>query len=164
MLDANLQSQLKTYLERVTRPIQITAHADDGAKAQEMLELLTTIESLSDQISLTVLRDGTGRHELRATGDARYVDVAERALYNGFLAGVSLSGDKFFYVNRAANCSAFSTSFGARQCSHPRIACEQRRIAVDRQRHRIASHTYRQHCQCRNRRDRYWPHHREATR
>ena len=61
MLDANLQSQLKTYLERVTRPIQITAHADDGAKSQEMLELLQTLDSLSDKISLQVLRDGQGR-------------------------------------------------------------------------------------------------------
>ncbi len=38
-----------------------------------------------------------------ATGEARYVDVAERALYNGFLAGVSISGDKFFYVNPLAS-------------------------------------------------------------
>ena len=57
MLDANLQSQLKTYLERVTRPIQITAHADDGAKSQEMLELLQTLESLSDK-PRAVLRPG----------------------------------------------------------------------------------------------------------
>lgn len=34
-----------------------------------------------------------------ATGDAKYVDVYERALYNGVLSGVSLSGDKFFYDN-----------------------------------------------------------------
>lgn len=34
-----------------------------------------------------------------ATGDARYVDVLERALYNGVLSGVSLSGDHFFYDN-----------------------------------------------------------------
>jgi len=34
-----------------------------------------------------------------AHGDARYMDVAERALYNGFLSGVGLSGDRFFYVN-----------------------------------------------------------------
>ncbi len=61
MLDANLQSQLKTYLERVTRPIQITAHADDGAKSQEMLELLNTLVSLSAQISLDVRRDGAER-------------------------------------------------------------------------------------------------------
>ena len=33
------------------------------------------------------------------TGDAKYVDVLERAMYNGALAGISLSGDRFFYVN-----------------------------------------------------------------
>lgn len=32
-------------------------------------------------------------------GDARYVDVLERVIYNGFLSGVSLSGDRFFYPN-----------------------------------------------------------------
>jgi DUF1680 family protein len=34
-----------------------------------------------------------------ATGNARYADVLERALYNGVISGVSLSGDKFFYDN-----------------------------------------------------------------
>jgi len=34
-----------------------------------------------------------------ATGDVKYVDVYERALYNNVLSGVSLSGDKFFYDN-----------------------------------------------------------------
>ena len=33
------------------------------------------------------------------TGGARHIDVLERALYNGVLAGVSLSGDRFFYQN-----------------------------------------------------------------
>ena len=61
MLDANLQSQLKTYLERVTRPIQITAHVDDGAKSQEMLELLNTLTTLSTQIRLDVRRDSNER-------------------------------------------------------------------------------------------------------
>lgn len=32
-------------------------------------------------------------------GDAKYVDVLERTLYNALLAGVSLSGDRFFYPN-----------------------------------------------------------------
>lgn len=32
-------------------------------------------------------------------GDAKYIDILERALYNGLLSGVSLSGDRFFYVN-----------------------------------------------------------------
>ena len=33
------------------------------------------------------------------TGDAKYADVMERSMYNGALAGVNLSGNKFFYVN-----------------------------------------------------------------
>lgn len=33
------------------------------------------------------------------TGNARYMDVFERSLYNGVLSGVSLSGDRFFYPN-----------------------------------------------------------------
>jgi len=34
-----------------------------------------------------------------ATGDSKYMDVCERALYNNVLSGVSLSGDRFFYDN-----------------------------------------------------------------
>ena len=34
-----------------------------------------------------------------ATGEARFVDVAELALYNSVLSGVSLDGTNFFYVN-----------------------------------------------------------------
>ena len=33
------------------------------------------------------------------TGDSKYIDVLERSMYNGALAGVSLAGDRFFYVN-----------------------------------------------------------------
>ncbi|MHB9006801.1 MAG: glycoside hydrolase family 127 protein [Limisphaerales bacterium] len=33
------------------------------------------------------------------TGEAKYMDVFERSLYNGVLSGVSLSGDRFFYPN-----------------------------------------------------------------
>jgi len=32
-------------------------------------------------------------------GDAKYIDVLERTLYNGFLSGVSIHGDRFFYPN-----------------------------------------------------------------
>jgi uncharacterized protein len=34
--------------------------------------------------------------------DARYLDVAELSLYNNALAGVNLTGDRFFYVNPLA--------------------------------------------------------------
>jgi len=40
-----------------------------------------------------------GKRMTEFHGDARYADVVERALYNGFLSGVSLSGDRYFYVN-----------------------------------------------------------------
>ncbi|PQP86959.1 glycoside hydrolase family 127 protein [Paenibacillus sp. AR247] len=36
-------------------------------------------------------------------GEAKYADVVERAMYNGALAGISLSGDRFFYVNPLAS-------------------------------------------------------------
>lgn len=35
-------------------------------------------------------------------GDAKYHDVIERTLFNGFLSGVALTGDKYFYVNPLA--------------------------------------------------------------
>ena len=33
------------------------------------------------------------------SGDAKYIDVLERTLYNGMISGVSLAGDSFFYPN-----------------------------------------------------------------
>lgn len=33
------------------------------------------------------------------TGDAKYYDIIERTLYNGLISGISLDGEKFFYVN-----------------------------------------------------------------
>ncbi|WP_417791370.1 alkyl hydroperoxide reductase subunit F [Stutzerimonas xanthomarina] len=52
MLDSNLKTQLKTYLEKVTQPFEIVASLGDGAKSQEMLSLLEDITSLSDKITL----------------------------------------------------------------------------------------------------------------
>ncbi len=37
------------------------------------------------------------------TGNATYIDVLERSLYNGALDGLSLTGDKFFYGNPLAS-------------------------------------------------------------
>lgn len=36
---------------------------------------------------------------LQTTGDAKYADVLETALYNSVLSGISLDGTKFFYTN-----------------------------------------------------------------
>ncbi|MDM4768807.1 alkyl hydroperoxide reductase subunit F [Solimonas sp. SE-A11] len=50
MLDTDLKEQLQTYLERVTRPIEIKASLDDSEAAQEMRGLLQDLATLSSQI------------------------------------------------------------------------------------------------------------------
>ncbi|BFN29694.1 alkyl hydroperoxide reductase subunit F [Pseudomonas sp. SCT] len=52
MLDTNLKTQLKAYLEKVTQPFEIVASLDDGEKSREMLSLLQDIAGLSDKITL----------------------------------------------------------------------------------------------------------------
>ena len=56
MLDGNLKTQLKGYLERISQTVQIVASVDDGNKSREMLELLTDIESVSDLMKIEVRR------------------------------------------------------------------------------------------------------------
>jgi DUF1680 family protein len=43
---------------------------------------------------------------LQFAGDGKYADIIEQALYNGFISGVSLAGDSFFYVNPLASDGA----------------------------------------------------------
>ncbi|WP_353719942.1 beta-L-arabinofuranosidase domain-containing protein [Dyadobacter sp. 676] len=52
------------------------------------------------------------------TGDAKYIDVLERSLYNGALDGLSLGGDRFFYGNplSSAGNNARSAWFGTACC------------------------------------------------
>ncbi len=51
-------------------------------------------------------------------GDAKYIDVLERSLYNSLLAGVSLSGNNFFYPNPLASDGGYQRSpwFGTACC------------------------------------------------
>lgn len=57
MLDDTIKAQLKAYLEKLQRPIELVASLDDSAKAQELRGLLTDIDSLSDRVSARF--DGT---------------------------------------------------------------------------------------------------------
>ncbi|MGF6694149.1 alkyl hydroperoxide reductase subunit F [Metapseudomonas resinovorans] len=52
MLDANLKTQLKAYLEKVTQPFEIVASLDDSDKSRELLGLLQDIVGLTDKITL----------------------------------------------------------------------------------------------------------------
>ncbi len=51
-------------------------------------------------------------------GESKYFDVLERILYNGFLSGISLSGDRFFYPNPLASTGNYERSewFGCACC------------------------------------------------
>ena len=46
-------------------------------------------------------------------GDGKYMDVFERTVYNGFLAGVSMEGDTFFYPNPLSSDGKFPFNHGA---------------------------------------------------
>lgn len=56
-------------------------------------------------------------------GDAKYHDVLERTLYNGFLAGVSLSGDTFFYANPLASDGQWAFNVGVGATRSPWFDC-----------------------------------------
>ena len=51
-------------------------------------------------------------------GDTKYLDVLERTIYNGFLSGVGLTGDEFFYPNPLACNGKYKRSpwFGCACC------------------------------------------------
>ena len=61
MLDANLKTQLKTYLGRLILPIELTASLDDSDKSRELQALLTEIAELSPLITLREVRDDAER-------------------------------------------------------------------------------------------------------
>ncbi len=52
MLDSTIKPQLKAYLEKLQRPIELVASLDDSAKAQEMRGLLVDIAELSPKVTL----------------------------------------------------------------------------------------------------------------
>ena len=52
MLDSNLKQQLKTHLERISRPVELVADLDTSPASATMLALLEDLVALSGQISL----------------------------------------------------------------------------------------------------------------
>ncbi len=54
MLDSNMTLQLKAYLEKLTKPVELVATLDDSDKSSEIRELLAEIAGLSDKVTLTI--------------------------------------------------------------------------------------------------------------
>ena len=61
MLDSTIKGQLKAYLEKLQRPIELVATTDASAKSQELLSLLDDIATLSDNVS--VRKDGDATYK-----------------------------------------------------------------------------------------------------
>lgn len=61
MLDDNLKTQLRAYMERLVDPIELVAYVDDSDNSQKMLALLNDIAPLSDKISLRQADDAAVR-------------------------------------------------------------------------------------------------------
>ncbi|AJE13504.1 alkyl hydroperoxide reductase [Stutzerimonas balearica DSM 6083] len=75
MLDSNLKTQLKAYLEKVTQPFEIVASLDDSAKSEEMLALLNDINGLSDKISLNTAGNDARRPSFALVRHDREIDL-----------------------------------------------------------------------------------------
>src|SRR5574343_124471 len=57
MLDANIQEQLKGYLERLEQPIQLITSLDGNGNSEQMRELVNEIAALSDKVSVVKSND-----------------------------------------------------------------------------------------------------------
>jgi alkyl hydroperoxide reductase subunit F len=78
MLDDNTKAQVRSYLERLARPIELAASLDDSKSAQEMRSLLDDLAGLSDK--LAVRFDGQDARRpsfsIGAPGDAHRIRFA----------------------------------------------------------------------------------------
>lgn len=61
MLEANISTQLNTYLGNVKHPIEIVASLDDSSKSTEMLELLEEIASMANLLTLSHSQESSER-------------------------------------------------------------------------------------------------------
>jgi hypothetical protein len=112
MADVAAYLQPKGYVEALDKIWQSTAtrrmYVTGGVGARHEGEAFGNDYELPNESAYceTCAAIGSGLWNYRMilmTGDARYADVLERVIYNGFLSGVSLDGEKFFYVNPLAS-------------------------------------------------------------
>jgi DUF1680 family protein len=111
MLDVGILTGLKPYadaarrmwLDTVTSKMYVTGGVGStGNEGFGEPYSLPNISAYSE--TCAVLMFATFNHKLfLASGDSTFIDVLERGIYNNALSGVSLAGNRFFYVNRLAS-------------------------------------------------------------
>lgn len=78
MLDAAIKGQLKAYLEKLQRPIQLVASLDESSKSEELNNLLLDIATLSGKVSVSNLGNAAYRpsFSIAALGEAPRIEFA----------------------------------------------------------------------------------------
>lgn len=102
-LPAYLDAAQRMWLDAVSKKMYITGGV--GSTGNEGFGEPYALPNISAYAeTCAVLMFITLNHRLfLATGDSRYIDVMERGMYNNAIDGVSVSGNRFFYVNRLAS-------------------------------------------------------------
>ena len=83
MLDANMQAQLKAYLERITQPVEMIASLDDRAESAQMRTLLEQIAGLSEHVSARFDGQDTRRPSFQITRQGADMGVRFAAIPMG---------------------------------------------------------------------------------
>jgi alkyl hydroperoxide reductase subunit F len=73
MLDAGLKDQLRTYLGRLTRPVQLVASLDDRPASAELRDLLEDIAAQSDKVSVVTSGEDARRPSFAVTSPGAQV-------------------------------------------------------------------------------------------
>ena len=94
MLDNELKTQLKAYLERLQQPIELIASLDDSAAAAQMRELLNEIAAQSALITVSDAGDDARRPSfvIRRTGTDVQVRFAGLPMGHEFTSLVRWAG------------------------------------------------------------------------
>lgn len=80
MLEADLKDALRSYLERVERPVELVASLDEGAKSAELRDLLREVVALSPRLSLREDGADERRPSFRIVRSGTDVEVAFAAI------------------------------------------------------------------------------------
>jgi len=102
-IGAYTDAALRMWEDTVTSKMYITGGV--GTTGEEGFGLpfsLPNIDAYAETCAVLMFMMFNHRLFMK-TGDAKYIDVMERGLYNNTLSGISKDGELFFYVNRLSS-------------------------------------------------------------
>ncbi len=80
MLDDNLKAQLKAYLERLTRPVEIIASLDDSKQSDELRELLDELQAASALVRVETGGEDERRPSFSIRGEGTAMSIRFAAI------------------------------------------------------------------------------------